>query len=263
MGVRDQIVSRAYGQLGVDYYSMNYSESEGFAGWMGTNYVGAGWGCAQLAAYCYNTVIGTSYVGSAWNFAGDALGQDTNQGGGQFVFTDDPQAGDVVAYIQSGCDGSAFDDYGHIAVCVGDGMVVGAMGVGKPYEGGYINIGVSETSIYEQDLGGGWRYLRCTRLADEGGEDKREEPETEIEEEDDMVCIFQPNDESFLMYYDGANVHKLSCPDEVEAIRMVYKSTHGGRDLPMFPLGSKEAPWATRFINAVQRVEETWPEMGV
>ena len=164
MGVRDDIVSRAYGQLGVDYYSMNYSSEWGYAGWMGTNYVGAGWGCAQLAAYCYNSTIGTDYVGSAWNFAGDALGQGTNQGGGQFYFVDDPEPGDVVAYIQPGYNGSDYDDYGHIAVYVGDGMVVGAMGVGKPYESGYINIGVSETSVGEQDLGGGWRYLRCSRL---------------------------------------------------------------------------------------------------
>ena len=261
MSVRDAIVSRAYGQLGIDYYSMNYNSSDSYAGWMGTNYVGQGWGCAQLAAYCYNTVIGTAYVGSAWNFAGDALGQGTNQGGEEFYFVDNPEPGDVVAYIQSGCDGGDCEDYGHIAIYVGDGMVVGAMGVGKPYESSYLNIGVSETSIYEQDLGGGWRYLRCTRLSDEN-ENKSEEPEIKIEE-DEMICIFQPNDEDFLMYYDGTNVHKLSCPDEVEAIRMVYKSTHGGHNLPMFPLGSKEAPWATRFINAVQRVEKTWPEMGV
>lgn len=260
MSVRDQIVSRAYGQLGVSYYSMNYSASEGFAGWMGTNYVGVGWGCAQLAAYCYNSTIGTAYVGSAWNFAGDALGQDTNQGGGEFVFTDDPEPGDVVAYIQSGYNGGDYDDYGHIAVYVGDGMVVGAMGVGKPYESGYINIGVSETSVGEQDLGGGWRYLRCTRLSDEGGEDKSEEPETEIEE-DEMVCIFQPNGESYQMYYDGHEMHPLANPDEAEAIRMVYRETHGGREIPTFALGSPESPWATRFANAVQRIAEKFPSM--
>jgi len=258
MSVRDDIVSRAYGEIGVDYYSMNYSSDWGYAGWMGTNYVGAGWGCAQLAAYCYNTVIGTAYVGSAWNFAGDALGQDTNQGGGQFYFVDDPEPGDVVAYIQPGYDGDANDDYGHVSVYLGNGMVVGAMGVGKPYEGRYINIGVSETSVGEQDLGGGWRYLRCTRL-DGSGEDKREDPE--IEEEDEMICLIQPDGQSRLVYYDGTVAHTLHHPDEAEAIRMVYRETHSGKEIPTVVLGSPEAPWANRFMNAVQRIEAPWPSM--
>ena len=71
--------------------------------------------------------------------------------------------------------------------------------------------------------------------------------------DDDMVCIFQPNGESHMIYYDGTAFHPLGHPDEVEAINMVYKQTHGGESIPMFPLGTKDAPWATRFMEAATR----------
>lgn len=68
-----------------------------------------------------------------------------------------------------------------------------------------------------------------------------------------MECIFQPNEESYLVYYDGGKTHPLSHPDEVTAINMVYKQCYG-TDIPMFALGTKNAPWATRFMQAVARV---------
>lgn len=160
-----RVVNAAYSQIGEDYYSMNYGASNGFGG-MGTNYVGRGWGCAELASFCYNTTAGTSYVGSCWNFAGDALAQGVNQGGSQFRFVSESEAhqGDVVLYIQPGHNGMDYADYGHAALYVGNGRVIGARGIGKPGEYGYLNIGVQETYISTQSLGGGWRYLRCGHL---------------------------------------------------------------------------------------------------
>lgn len=73
------------------------------------------------------------------------------------------------------------------------------------------------------------------------------------DEEDEMHCIFRPNMESYLMYYDGVNMHPLHHPDEAEAIKTVYRQTHGGKEIPVFELGTPDAPWATRFANAVQR----------
>lgn len=70
--------------------------------------------------------------------------------------------------------------------------------------------------------------------------------------EDSMQCIFQPNGEGYMMFYDGVNLHPITHPDEVEAIQMVAQQTIG-RSIPMFALGSKEAPWATRFIETVKR----------
>lgn len=76
------------------------------------------------------------------------------------------------------------------------------------------------------------------------------EPATD-EEEDSMVCLFQPNDEGFMIYYDGTALHALDHEDEAEAIRMVYRQCNGGKEIPQFKLGSKEAPWASRFVDAV------------
>lgn len=86
-------------------------------------------------------------------------------------------------------------------------------------------------------------------------------PSKDEYEEDEMVCIFQPNGESYLMYYDGHDMHPFANPDEAEAVRMVYRETHGGREIPTFALGSKEAPWATRFANVVQRECHKFPSM--
>lgn len=68
-----------------------------------------------------------------------------------------------------------------------------------------------------------------------------------------MECIFRPNGEGRLVYYDGVKCHSLEHPDEVTAIQMVYRSCNDGADIPIFELGSPQAPWATRFIAATER----------
>ena len=193
MSKREDVVSRAYEFLGEPYYSLNYSSPDGYADGMGTHYIGAGWGCAQFVACCFNTTIGTSYLGSVWNYAGDALGQRVSQGGGEWYFVDEPEAGDAVVYIAAGYNGNDYDDYGHIALYVGDGMVVGAMGRGTPYSGNYLNIGISETTVAAQSIGGGWRYIRCARL---DGEQPEQEQKTEESEGKDMLaCIIDIQDD--------------------------------------------------------------------
>ena len=66
-----------------------------------------------------------------------------------------------------------------------------------------------------------------------------------------MECIIQPDGMNIMVYYDGHTVHDLSNPDCVTAINMVYQQTHGGASIPCFKMGSKEAPWAARFFQAV------------
>lgn len=164
--LRAAMVEHARSRIGEPYYSMNYSAEDGYAGWMGTHRIGAGWGCAQFVAYCHNVVLGTEYVGSCYNFAGDALGKGDDQGGGEFEFVDarDAQPGDAVLYGAAGYDGTDYDDYGHIALYLGGGRVIGAMGGGKPGDDGYLNIGIKETDVAKQSLGGVVRYIRCKRL---------------------------------------------------------------------------------------------------
>ena len=70
---------------------------------------------------------------------------------------------------------------------------------------------------------------------------------------DEMICIIRPNKMSCLWYIDGANVHPLSHPDEAEALREVYRRTHGGQEMPSFEYGDEKSPWATRLADALNR----------
>jgi len=159
MTKRERVLEKVRSQLGVRYYSMH----EGPRG-----SAVEGWGCAMLCAWCYDQVLGTAYYGSCYNFAGDALGQSPNHGGGQWQFVDDPRPGDLVIYVKPDHNGRDAEDYGHIAMLVGNDRIIGSYGVGKPGEPGYKPmLGVAETSIGYQSLGNGWRYLRNTRIDNE------------------------------------------------------------------------------------------------
>lgn len=65
-----------------------------------------------------------------------------------------------------------------------------------------------------------------------------------------MQAIIQPNDENRLIYFDGTQIHNLSHPDQVKALEMV--AAQCGEKLPCFKLGTKDAPWATRLMEAVK-----------
>lgn len=255
MSLRERVVALAESQLGEPYYSMNYGESEGFGG-MGTNHIGKGWGCAELASYCHNVPLGTRYVGSCWNFAGDALGDPyTNQGGGEFKFVDSPLPGDIVLYLAPGHDGTDAEDYSHAAIYVGNGRVIGAWGKNKPWESTYIpGRGVSLDSVGQQNLGGGWRYVRCTRIDKPEPEPEPEpQPKRITQTGDEMICIIQPDGEGYLEYFDGAKVHPLATPKEADALKEVYKRTHGGAEMPVIALGTKGTPVAKHLHAALKR----------
>lgn len=66
-----------------------------------------------------------------------------------------------------------------------------------------------------------------------------------------MECIIQPDGKDLMVYYDGRTIHDLANPDCVHAINQVHQQTHGGASIPCFKLGTKEAPWAARFFQAV------------
>lgn len=68
-----------------------------------------------------------------------------------------------------------------------------------------------------------------------------------------VAAIIQPNDESRLVYWDGAHIHNLIHPDEATAIQNAYKQATG-QSMPVFKFGTKTAPWATRLIEAMQRI---------
>lgn len=75
---------------------------------------------------------------------------------------------------------------------------------------------------------------------------------TTTQTEDEMIGIIQINDEQALRYYDGQRLHTLTHPDQVTALNMAYQATHDGKSIPMFKLGSNDAPYGTRFVEAIQ-----------
>lgn len=142
-----------------------------------------------------------------------------------------PQPGDIL-----------LNDVNHVAVWLGNCIAQashdenGNIAGGEPGDQGGETVLVSYYD-YPWDC-----YLRYTA-----------EPQETTNGDDDMVCIFRPNGESGLIYYDGSAFHTLAHPDEATAIDMVYQQTHGGEHIPMFELGSPDAPWATRFMEAATR----------
>ena len=77
--------------------------------------------------------------------------------------------------------------------------------------------------------------------------------EMQEKEEENMLCIIRPDESDTLYYIDGANAHPLAHPDEVEAIREVYRRVNNGKEIPMFEYGTKVAPWGKRLLDALNR----------
>lgn len=157
--LRERVVAKAESQLGVRYFTMH-------AGPKGS--ANPGWGCAMLAMWCHNQVLGTDYYGSCYNIWGDAIGATIyTQGGGEFeVVPSLAQArpGDVICYFK-GADTSRSTLCGHVALYVGDGMVIGAWGYGTPGTSYYMAGGsVRKTSVAGQMIGAAYRIVRCKRL---------------------------------------------------------------------------------------------------
>lgn len=243
MTIRESMVELARAELGADYYSMNYSSDVGYAGWMGTNYVGLGWGCAQGGAYYHNAILGTKYVGSCWNFAGDALGNpELNQGGGQFRFIDESEAlpGDLVIYVLRGYDGRDAEDYAHIGIYVGNGRVISALGTGKPGESGYVNIGMSEHDtnyccVMRGSSLGWYRFLRCTLL------DGESDDKGDIMASTTMTMLIHPKGQDKIYYWDGSPecVPFHVSPNQKAAIEAVYELANG-RKIPFIEVDASK-----------------------
>lgn len=102
------------------------------------------------------------------------------------------------------------------------------------------------------DCPGPWLSTQFDRLAAEVNKALGNTAGGDAQGGDEMVCIIQPNGEGYLEYFDGTKVHPLSHPDEVEALNMVYKATHGGASIPCFALGTKNTPWAARLHGALR-----------
>lgn len=169
-------------------------------------------------------------TGSA-TYTGDLSDNLTRRGWSRITPDGNPQPGDIL-----------LSDKNHVGVWTGTGIAQASHDEHGNITGGQSGDQGNETNIvsyYDYPWNCYLRYMA--------------EPQETWNGDDDMVCIYRPNGENYLVFYDGTNFHNLSHPDEVTAIDMVYQKTHGGEHIPQFELGSKEAPWATRFYQAATR----------
>jgi len=95
-------------------------------------------------------------------------------------------------------------------------------------------------------LDGGWAgYFRPATTANDTGDSAQEE------EEDMNECIVDFNGTGRLVWIDGAGVpHWLDEPDTAESVRMVYRLKSGGKEIPEGTIGSPDAPWMSRYLEA-------------
>ena len=77
----------------------------------------------------------------------------------------------------------------------------------------------------------------------------------------DMHCLIKPDEQEFMVYYDGVNLHALDNEDEMKSIQEVYRQCNDGAEIPCFELGSIKAPWAHRFFDAIAHGAPKWPHM--
>ncbi len=102
-----------------------------------------------------------------------------------------------------------------------------------------------------------WEWARCYRYAgpERPGYGKPIYDEEE-ELEGTMECIIRPNGRNYHVYIVGDQHHDIANTDEEEAIKMAYRNTNKGREIPVFDLGNERDPWATRFLDVLDRAPQ-------
>lgn len=136
------------------------------------------------------------------------------------------------------------NDYSHVAAVIsgyGWGATVAQASIDE--NGGIHGGQAGDQTGYETNERGMYDYPWDCILRWTGADDYESE-------EDDMQCIYRPDGKGYLVWFDGTRCHALDNPDEVEAIKMVFERCTG-RNIPMFELGTPDAPWAHRFEDAV------------
>lgn len=137
------------------------------------------------------------------------------------------------------------------------------VGIVEENNGGYITTiegNTSSGSAGSQGNGGvvarrtrSWKYVACV-VRPPYGEDEQlgasEDAQPKKRKVQHMEFITRPNEKDYLVYFDGTHAHKLSHPDEAEAIRMAYRNCYD-EELPSFEMGTAESPWFTRFMDAM------------
>lgn len=198
----------------------------------GSQYVihGGDYDCSELARVCVNCGITGNYSAPIkYMWTGNEYDELINVG-----FT-------MISPYYA-CRGDILLRNGHTEIHLGNGLCGGARIGDAGIDGVQGDQGGWEVT-YGSYAPSEWR-MAFTIYGSVGGSEQSE---------DEMICIIQPNEESGLVYIDGANAHPLAHPDESEAIQEIYRRTHNGAEIPIFKYGTPDAPWATRLFDALNR----------
>lgn len=236
MTTAQEVINIAQSQIGYTEYPPDSNNTK-YGEWYGMNYepwcdMFVSWVFAQADA---SNLIGGRFAYCPYHerwFRDNGLWVDSGAQPGDVVFFGSPIASHI-GIVKEPIDGGAITIEGNTSTSSDDNG--GAVMERVRYEGGYIR-------------GYG-------RPKYDGGQ----QPEERIEDED-MQCLFQPDGEGYMVWYDGTNLHALDHPDEMEAIKTVYRECYG-REIPCFTLGTEEAPWAHRFMDAVRHGAPEQPHM--
>lgn len=141
---------------------------------------------------------------------------------------------------------------GHTAIYIGNGLVAELIhdeNWDAGWEGEQAGDQTGDESRLIQFKGYDWEYI--LRAPD----DVRNHEEKDEEEGDsEMTFIFRPNgdEKQPLMFYDGGWISPLESDAEKDSVAEAYRKATG-RDIPMFEIGTPDAPYGTEFMKVVQR----------
>ena len=193
---------------------------------------GGDYDCSELSRVCVNCAL-TGYYKTpiSYMWTGNEYDELT-KAGFTAITPDRVSRGDIVLKYK-----------GHTEIYLGAGRVGGARisenGTIDGYVGDQTGYEISDSYSYDPDEWDvAFTYLQDTKDGQDG---------------DEMLALIQPDDQNLMVYFDGCFIHPLHHEHELEAIKMVYRKTHNGAEIPQFKLGDSDNPWGTRLMDAINR----------
>ena len=133
---------------------------------------------------------------------------------------------------------------GHTALYIGDGMQAEALASEYGTTDGEPGDQTGGETLVREYPAGGWTYILRPPAKEE----------TIDLEEDEMACIYRPNDDPKqpLCYYDGTESHPIKDGEELEAAKEMYRKNYG-REIKMFGLGDSKNQRGSKFHDLIKR----------
>lgn len=209
-----------------DTANMGYSQADRW----NFNPLGGNCDCSSLVIHCLQEAgFDTGNAVTTHNLSANL----TARGWQRIPVSGNPLPGDIL-----------LNDADHVAVCVGTGILSQA----SSSESGSVSGAPGDQTGRETNTRPYYNFPWNCYLRYVGPTDDNTNQSTN--KRNRMEAIIQLNDESGLYYFDGGRLHQLQHPDDVTALQMVAAKC--GTTLPLFKLGSNEAPWGTRLREALR-----------